>query len=115
METILTAGNSYRVNIFGFPNAAGLKGDELNLGLLDQRLGLEWYVCSHDHSMDTNRFRQGKIEHCSIWRRYVTHHTLGPIRWSRQCGLLQLRICTRSHRLKPNNGFRNSIHTRRYK
>jgi acetylcholinesterase len=57
MEVILTAGKSYRVNIFGFPNAAGLKGEELNLGLLDQRLGLEWYVYSHDHSMDTDRSR----------------------------------------------------------
>ncbi|KAF2684071.1 para-nitrobenzyl esterase [Lentithecium fluviatile CBS 122367] len=33
---------NYRVNIFGFPNAAGLKDDEQNLGFLDQRLGLEW-------------------------------------------------------------------------
>lgn len=30
----------YRLNIFGFPNAVGLK--DQNLGLLDQRLGLEW-------------------------------------------------------------------------
>lgn len=33
---------SYRVNIFGFPNAAGLNPREQNLGTLDQRLGLEW-------------------------------------------------------------------------
>jgi acetylcholinesterase len=33
---------SYRLNIFGFPNAKGLNGTEQNLGLLDQRLGLEW-------------------------------------------------------------------------
>jgi carboxylesterase type B len=33
---------SYRVNIFGFPNAAGLDPSELNLGLLDQRLALQW-------------------------------------------------------------------------
>lgn len=32
---------SYRLNIFGFPNAAGTP-QNLNLGLLDQRLGLEW-------------------------------------------------------------------------
>ena len=31
---------SYRVNIFGFPNAAGL--DDQNLGILDQRAALEW-------------------------------------------------------------------------
>jgi carboxylesterase type B len=31
---------NFRSNIFGFPNAAGL--DEQNLGLLDQRLALEW-------------------------------------------------------------------------
>lgn len=30
----------YRLNIFGFPNAAGL--DEQNLGLLDQRAAVEW-------------------------------------------------------------------------
>ncbi|KAI0104672.1 carboxylesterase [Nemania sp. FL0031] len=31
---------NYRVNIFGFPNAAGLKTQ--NVGILDQRLALEW-------------------------------------------------------------------------
>ncbi|KAF2759529.1 alpha/beta-hydrolase [Pseudovirgaria hyperparasitica] len=30
----------YRLNIFGFPNAAGL--DDQNLGILDQRMALEW-------------------------------------------------------------------------
>jgi acetylcholinesterase len=34
--------HSYRVNILGFPNARALKQDEQNLGLLDQRLGVEW-------------------------------------------------------------------------
>ncbi|RMZ71844.1 para-nitrobenzyl esterase [Pyrenophora seminiperda CCB06] len=33
---------SYRVNIFGFPNAQSLADDEQNLGLLDQRLAVEW-------------------------------------------------------------------------
>ena len=33
---------SYRLTIFGFPNAAGLPPHERNLGFLDQRLGLEW-------------------------------------------------------------------------
>lgn len=33
---------SYRVTIFGFPNAKGLADGEQNLGFLDQRLGLEW-------------------------------------------------------------------------
>ncbi|KAL1612322.1 hypothetical protein SLS60_000548 [Paraconiothyrium brasiliense] len=31
---------NYRVNIFGFPNAPGLK--EQNLGILDQRMAMEW-------------------------------------------------------------------------
>jgi cholinesterase len=31
--------SSYRLNILGFPNAPGV---EQNLGLLDQRLGVEW-------------------------------------------------------------------------
>ncbi|KAI3325437.1 carboxylesterase [Xylariaceae sp. AK1471] len=31
---------NYRVNIFGFPNAAGL--EDQNVGILDQRLALEW-------------------------------------------------------------------------
>ncbi|KFA73865.1 hypothetical protein S40288_00884 [Stachybotrys chartarum IBT 40288] len=33
---------NYRVNIFGFPNARGLPAGEQNLGILDQRLALEW-------------------------------------------------------------------------
>lgn len=33
---------NYRVNFFGFPNAAGLPVDQQNLGLLDQRLAVEW-------------------------------------------------------------------------
>ncbi|KAK5658418.1 hypothetical protein OQA88_2395 [Cercophora sp. LCS_1] len=33
---------NYRVGIFGFPNAAGLPFDKQNLGLLDQRLAVEW-------------------------------------------------------------------------
>ncbi|KAK3319129.1 Alpha/Beta hydrolase protein [Apodospora peruviana] len=33
---------NYRVNIFGFPNAAGLDNGKRNLGLLDQRLAVEW-------------------------------------------------------------------------
>ncbi|KAH8890540.1 alpha/beta-hydrolase [Thozetella sp. PMI_491] len=33
---------NYRVSIFGFSNAAGLDPKERNLGLLDQRAGLEW-------------------------------------------------------------------------
>lgn len=34
----------YRLNLLGFPNAAGLanEGGNLNLGLLDQRLAVEW-------------------------------------------------------------------------
>ncbi|KAJ0318097.1 hypothetical protein COL5a_010845 [Colletotrichum fioriniae] len=39
-------GSSYRLNVFGFPNAAGLNPNERNLGFLDQRLGLEWV---HQH------------------------------------------------------------------
>ncbi|KAK0103523.1 hypothetical protein ONS95_005544 [Cadophora gregata] len=31
---------NYRINIFGYPNAAGL--EEQNLGILDQRLAIEW-------------------------------------------------------------------------
>jgi len=33
---------NYRLNIFGFPNAAGIPTDKQNLGLLDQRLAVEW-------------------------------------------------------------------------
>ncbi|KAH6616381.1 acetylcholinesterase [Boeremia exigua] len=33
---------NYRLNIFGFPSAQGLKDGEQNLGILDQRAALEW-------------------------------------------------------------------------
>ena len=34
--------NSYRLNIFGYPNAASLNEHNLNPGLLDQRKAVEW-------------------------------------------------------------------------
>ncbi|KAI0113563.1 Alpha/Beta hydrolase protein [Nemania sp. FL0031] len=33
---------NYRLNIFGFPNARGLPAGQQNLGILDQRVALEW-------------------------------------------------------------------------
>lgn len=39
-QTHIVVTINYRVNIMGFPNAAGL--EEQNLGLLDQRAALEW-------------------------------------------------------------------------
>ncbi|KAL4903072.1 hypothetical protein BDW74DRAFT_169285 [Aspergillus multicolor] len=33
---------NYRLNIFGYPNAPGLEASEQNVGLLDQRLAVEW-------------------------------------------------------------------------
>jgi carboxylesterase type B len=36
----LLTGISYRLNVFGFPGAPGL--EDYNLGLLDQRLAVEW-------------------------------------------------------------------------
>ncbi|KAF3049876.1 hypothetical protein E8E11_000107 [Didymella keratinophila] len=33
---------NYRLNIFGFPSARGLKDGEQNFGILDQRAALEW-------------------------------------------------------------------------
>lgn len=56
----IVVGINYRVNIFGFPNAAGLNQSELNLGLLDQRAGIEWiYVNIAAFGGDTSRI--------SIW------------------------------------------------
>lgn len=33
---------SYRLNIFGYPNAAALDGTYLNPGLMDHRKAVEW-------------------------------------------------------------------------
>lgn len=41
-EDVVVVSMNYRVNIFGFPGAPGLS--DQNLGLLDQRLAIEW-VC----------------------------------------------------------------------
>jgi carboxylesterase type B len=38
--------SSYRIGLLGFPNTAGLELDQQNLGLLDQRLAVEW---THDN------------------------------------------------------------------
>ncbi len=41
-EIIAEPVYSYRLNIFGYPNAAALDGRNLNPGLLDQRKAVEW-------------------------------------------------------------------------
>lgn len=40
--SIANTHHSYRLNIFGFPIAAGLPSTSQNLGLLDQRFAVEW-------------------------------------------------------------------------
>ena len=52
--------SSYRVNIFGFPNSAAIPLSNQNLGLLDQRLGLEW-VRSNIHTFG------GDSSRITIW------------------------------------------------
>lgn len=39
-EDVIVVSFNYRINIFGFPNAPGLS--DQNVGLLDQRLAVEW-------------------------------------------------------------------------
>ncbi|KAJ6082854.1 hypothetical protein N7467_006989 [Penicillium canescens] len=41
-EDIVVVTFNYRLNVFGFPNAPGLDPLKQNLGLMDQRLAVEW-------------------------------------------------------------------------
>lgn len=41
-QNVLLVSMNYRVNIFGFPAAAALDGSHHNVGLLDQRMAVEW-------------------------------------------------------------------------
>ena len=41
-QNVVLVSINYRVNIFGFPAAAALDGRHHNVGLLDQRLAVEW-------------------------------------------------------------------------
>ncbi|KAF2010253.1 alpha/beta-hydrolase [Aaosphaeria arxii CBS 175.79] len=41
-QDVIVIAINYRVNIFGFPNAASLNQHNLNPGLLDQRKAVEW-------------------------------------------------------------------------
>jgi carboxylesterase type B len=41
-QDVIVVSLNYRLNIFGFPNAAGLDQHQLNLGLLDIRKAVEW-------------------------------------------------------------------------
>src|SRR2546422_786004 len=41
-KDVILVSINYRVNIFGFPGAAGLDGKNLNPGILDQRMAVEW-------------------------------------------------------------------------
>ncbi|OSS52963.1 hypothetical protein B5807_02591 [Epicoccum nigrum] len=41
-QNVIVVAMNYRLNIFGFPNAAALDNRNLNPGLLDQRKAVEW-------------------------------------------------------------------------
>ncbi|KAB8209410.1 Alpha/Beta hydrolase protein [Aspergillus parasiticus] len=41
-QDIVVVTFNYRVSIFGYPNAPGLESGQQNVGLLDQRLAVEW-------------------------------------------------------------------------
>ncbi|KAF2163249.1 hypothetical protein M409DRAFT_68551 [Zasmidium cellare ATCC 36951] len=41
-QNVIVVALNYRLNIFGYPNAAALNGRNLNPGLLDQRKAVEW-------------------------------------------------------------------------
>ncbi|KAJ8116018.1 hypothetical protein OPT61_g2465 [Boeremia exigua] len=41
-QNVVVVALNYRLNIFGYPNAAALDGRNLNPGLLDQRKAVEW-------------------------------------------------------------------------
>ena len=69
MEDDLLIRPSYRLNIFGFPNAAGL--DSQNLGILDQRAALEWVkdnieAFGGDRESSFSTFRTGALSVSSL-------------------------------------------------
>ncbi|KAL4961647.1 Alpha/Beta hydrolase protein [Aspergillus stella-maris] len=39
---VISVSLNYRLNVFGFPSAAGLNGQQFNPGYMDQRLAIEW-------------------------------------------------------------------------
>ncbi|KAL4911980.1 Alpha/Beta hydrolase protein [Aspergillus aurantiobrunneus] len=41
-QNVISVSLNYRLNVFGFPSAAGLDGQQLNPGYMDQRLAIEW-------------------------------------------------------------------------
>ncbi|KAL4907316.1 hypothetical protein BDW74DRAFT_166764 [Aspergillus multicolor] len=41
-QDVISVSLNYRLNVFGFPSAAGLNGQQLNPGYIDQRLAIEW-------------------------------------------------------------------------
>ncbi|KAF2192861.1 alpha/beta-hydrolase [Zopfia rhizophila CBS 207.26] len=52
-QNVIVVALNYRLNIFGYPNAAALNGKNLNPGLLDQRKAIEW-VYQNIHSFGGN-------------------------------------------------------------
>ncbi|KAF2258223.1 alpha/beta-hydrolase [Lojkania enalia] len=55
-QNVIIVTINYRVNIFGFPAAAALDGRHHNVGLLDQRMAVEW-VFNHIHAFGGNPTR----------------------------------------------------------
>ncbi|KXH27475.1 carboxylesterase [Colletotrichum salicis] len=69
--------SSYHLNVFCFPNAAGLNPHERNLGFLDHRLGLEW-VQQHIASFGGDQSRMTHFGQSAGARSIDCHAFLHP-------------------------------------
>jgi Carboxylesterase family len=92
---VIVVTTNYRLTIFGFPGAPGLK--DQNAGLLDQRLAVEW-VRDNIEAFGGDPKKIVLVSLSDGTRKYVIlTNIVWRVRRSRFCGSIFLCLATRSH------------------
>ncbi|KAL5113981.1 hypothetical protein ACEQ8H_008127 [Pleosporales sp. CAS-2024a] len=77
-QNVIVVALNYRLNIFGYPNAAALDGRFLNPGLMDHRMAVEW-IYNHIAAFGGNPERMILFGHAMSVDKYAYAYPEDPI------------------------------------
>lgn len=103
-EDVVVVSFNYRVNVFGFPGAPGITQ---NLGLLDQRLAVEWV---RDNIVSCHKGSEHPLMFVGcIWRRPNSHNALRTKCWCSIGRSIQLCLDGRSNHCRYYHTVRHGF------
>ena len=99
--------HSYRLGVFGFANILNMP--EVNFGLRDQRLVVEWVRGKSHISRPTEivSLKAPPRQHSRLRRRPSAHHLIWPLRGQHKRRQARLRLAARPHRARHHPAVRH--------